>query len=297
MSNAAEPQWEQSVEKARLALVKTFEGRVEAALASFEQIPGGSGRKKNGEQTLAQFALDAGVRFNALTDYRMVTKWLSERSASADHSDALDVARGIGSYSTAREAMRSKKWKSGKTFASYILANDPPEPFTKWTLDALRIHLNLAPTNTGAKALALAAGEKVTEDDLHGAAAMDHAEEVVEEIGLIESKLTAAVVAADASDMVLAAAPETGKTIKELDLEALSLLGDIANTVGKLEAQLGQVDEWRARYGRKDFDGETGEELMHDSLTEKKGRLDIAFSKTGVGEDIESGFAALLDKE
>lgn len=304
MSSTEAPQWGHSVEKARLALVKTFEGRIEAALASFEQIPGGSGRKKNGEQTLAQFALDAEIDYTTLKTYREVTKWLGQKSLRGDFSEETARYRvgDIGNYSLAREAMNSKKWANGTLFAAFMESTTPPEEVAKngrWTVDALRVHLNRKPTNTGTLALALAAGEKVTEDDLHGAAAKDHVEEVVEEIRKIESRLTAAVVAADASDMVLAAAPETGleaKTMEEL-LEYLNLLGDIATTTNLLETYLAQVDVWLVRFGQKSFEGEKGADLMLASLTEKKGRLDLAFSKAGVGSDIESGFAALLGEE
>jgi hypothetical protein len=301
VSDKASPQWERSVEKARLALVKTFEGRVEAALASFEQIPGGQGRKKNGEQTLAQFALDAGIEYNTLVEYRKVTKWLGEKGASASFSE--DTARyrigDLMSYTMAREALRAGKWANATQFVAFKDATDPPEPFAKWTVDALRVHLGQKPTNTGSLAIKLAEGEKVSEDELHGAAAKDHAEEVADEIKEIKSPLTAAVVAADAADTVRAAAPETGLEIKgtKEHLEALALLGDIANLTSLLESYLSDVAGWLARYGQKSFDGETGAELMLASLAEKKGRLDLAFSKAGVGSDIESGFAALLNEE
>lgn len=300
------PTWEQSVEKARLSLVKTFEGRVEAALASFEQIPPGSGRRKAGEQTLAQFALAAGIEYDTLKTYREVTKWLGEKSPTDDFSTAArDVARGIGSYTTAREAMRSKKWKSGAQFAAFLLDNDPPEPFAHWTVDALRVYLHKKPTNTGKAALALAAGEQVSEDDLHRAAGLDAAEKAHDEIEQIQNTLDRSEAAIDASI-----------TVKRdnLDIEREPLF----RTIEEMGGPMGNAHHLARMYvdavkdsarwlkahgdeivggGEEDDRPERVRDIEQDAFREDFGLIQSALTEVGVGTSIEEGFTDLLSEK
>lgn len=134
MSNTS---WTQSVEKARLATLKTFEGRMEAAAASFEQIPPNG--KNAGDHTLSRFADEAGLAYQSLIDYRQVWEWLDRDSK---------YIFLIRSYSLALEAKRSGNWNTGQDFAVFL---DGPtiDGFDRWTVDALRKYLGKGMTNTG----------------------------------------------------------------------------------------------------------------------------------------------------
>ena len=100
--------WRAAVARARGALSKTFEGKMEAALASFDVVPqhgrGAAGR------TLSDFAADVGISYGALDQYRQVLRWLG---------DFVHVYE-IPSYSLARVAQVSGRSRSGAEFARFV---------------------------------------------------------------------------------------------------------------------------------------------------------------------------------
>jgi hypothetical protein len=124
--------WKAAVARAKSALSKTFEGRMEAALASFEVVP------ENGKgavgYTLADFASEVGIGYAALDQYRQVMKWLG---------DFVHVYE-ISSYSLARQAQVSGRWSSGADFASF-LAHAHTTRGLPWTVGALRRYLEQQP--------------------------------------------------------------------------------------------------------------------------------------------------------
>ncbi len=120
--------WRSAVARARSALSKTFEGRMEVALASFEVVPehgrGAAGR------TLADFALDVGIGYAALDQYRQVMKWLGD----------FVYVYEISSYSLARQAQVCSRWQSGAQFVRFLAEADVP-PGSRWTVGGLREYL------------------------------------------------------------------------------------------------------------------------------------------------------------
>ena len=62
--------WRAAVARARSALSKTFEGRMEVALACFDVVP--ENGKGAAGHTLADFASEVGVGYAALDQYRQV---------------------------------------------------------------------------------------------------------------------------------------------------------------------------------------------------------------------------------
>lgn len=300
--------WAQSVEKARLALTKTFEGRVEAALASIEQIPLGQGRKAGGSKTLAQFALDAGIEYDTLGQYREITNWLGKTDNGRDFSE--DTARyrvgDISVYSLAREGLKAGKWKSGTLFATFLDANDPPEPFARWTVDALRVHLGQKPTNTGKLALKEAAGEKVTDDEKHAAAAKDHAAKAADEVDQIKNNLAKAVAAMESEQVIHEAAPVTGEF--DMDRRAVEdMFGPLSRTHQLAREYATAVDasaEWLAKHGNEIVGGDTSDpddrpekiaDIARDAFAEDLGIITTALAKVGVGVSLEEGLNTLLN--
>ncbi len=130
--------WRAAVARARGALSKTFEGKMEAALASFDVVPqhgkGAAGR------TLSDFAAEVGISYGALDQYRQVLRWLG---------DFVHVYE-IPSYSLARVAQVSGRWRSGADFARFV---ETEESLTglPWTVSALRLYLNESPRRTTAE--------------------------------------------------------------------------------------------------------------------------------------------------
>ncbi|HTY96926.1 MAG TPA: hypothetical protein VMB91_07775 [Solirubrobacteraceae bacterium] len=124
--------WRAAVARARGALSKTFEGKMEAALASFDVVPqhgrGAAGR------TLSDFAAEVGISYGALDQYRQVLRWLG---------DFVHVYE-IPSYSLARVAQVSGRWRSGAEFARFIEREESPSGLP-WTVSALRVFLNEHP--------------------------------------------------------------------------------------------------------------------------------------------------------
>ena len=149
MTSKSNLPWEESVEKARMAVSKSFEGRMEAAAASFEQVPK-AGKAAHGH-TLSEFALQVGIGYSSLTDYREVWDWLGR-----DHLPHMRK-----SYSVARAAKRSGRWETGKEFVAFAAEN----PEAARTVESLRDYLGKAQTNTGKVAKA-AAEEKREPSDL-----------------------------------------------------------------------------------------------------------------------------------
>ena len=130
--------WRAAVARARGALSKTFEGKMEAALASFDVVPqhgrGAAGR------TLSDFAAEVGISYGALDQYRQVLRWLG---------DFVHVYE-IPSYSLARVAQVSGRWRSGAEFARFIEREESPTGLP-WTVSALRVFLNEHPRETPAE--------------------------------------------------------------------------------------------------------------------------------------------------
>ncbi len=130
--------WRAAVARARGALSKTFEGKMEAALASFDVVPqhgrGAAGR------TLSDFAADVGISYGALDQYRQVLRWLG---------DFVHVYE-IPSYSLARVAQVSGRWRSGAEFSRFVEAEESPTGLP-WTVSALRLYLNENPRRTTAE--------------------------------------------------------------------------------------------------------------------------------------------------
>ncbi len=120
--------WRAAVARARSALSKTFEGRMEAALASLEVVPQ-NGRGAAGH-TLADFAAEVGIGYAAIDQYRQVMKWLGD----------FVYVYEISSYSLARQAQVSGRWDSGAEFACF-LAEAGTSPGLRWTVGALRSYL------------------------------------------------------------------------------------------------------------------------------------------------------------
>lgn len=130
--------WRAAVARARSALSKTFEGKMEAALASFDVVPqhgrGAAGR------TLSDFAAEVGISYGALDQYRQVLRWLG---------DFVHVYE-IPSYSLARVAQVSGRWRNGADFASFVERAESPTGMP-WTVSALRLYLNEYPRPTAAE--------------------------------------------------------------------------------------------------------------------------------------------------
>jgi len=124
--------WRAAVARARGALSKTFEGKMEAALASFDVVPqhgrGAAGR------TLSDFAAEVGISYGALDQYRQVLRWLG---------DFVHVYE-IPSYSLARVAQVSGRWRTGAEFARFVERMESPTGLP-WTVSALRLYLNEHP--------------------------------------------------------------------------------------------------------------------------------------------------------
>jgi hypothetical protein len=124
--------WRAAVARARSALSKTFEGKMEAALASFDVVPQ-HGRGADG-RTLSDFAAAVGISYAALDQYRQVLRWLG---------DFVHVYE-IPSYSLARVAQVSGHWRSGSEFARFLDRVDSPTALP-WTVSALRVYLQEHP--------------------------------------------------------------------------------------------------------------------------------------------------------
>jgi hypothetical protein len=183
--------WKQSVTKARTALLKTFEGRMVAAEASFEQVrPNNSHR----DGTLAQFARDIGIEYPTLVEYRIVWLWLGEDDRY------IPVIR---SYSVAKEAANSKQWskRSATEFvealnnAEKVVRCSGYEPyfFDEWTVDAVRaVLLGQQPKKTLlVQMTAIETGEDPTDEELDSAEQEDLIEDTIDRVDI--HKLAAAV--------------------------------------------------------------------------------------------------------
>lgn len=120
--------WRAAVARARSALSKTFEGRMETALASFDAVPE-HGRGAAGH-TLADFAREVGIGYAALDQYRQVMKWLGD----------FVYVYEISSYSLARQAQVSGRWQSGAEFVFFLSQAELPAG-ERWTVGSLRDYL------------------------------------------------------------------------------------------------------------------------------------------------------------
>jgi hypothetical protein len=124
--------WRAAVARARGALSKTFEGKMEAALASFDVVP--QHGKGAAGHTLSDFAAAVGISYGALDQYRQVLRWLG---------DFVHVYE-IPSYSLARIAQVSGRWRSGAEFARFLEGTET-DTGLPWTVSALRIYLQEHP--------------------------------------------------------------------------------------------------------------------------------------------------------
>jgi hypothetical protein len=299
--------WERSVEKARLALLKTFEGRVEAAIASIEQIPFVRGGDK--QPKLAQFCLDAGIEYSTMREYRNVTKWLGSRNGdpSFDEATARYRTGDIGTWSVACEGYRGSKWKTGTLFAAFLDATEPPAPFKRWTVDALRVHLGHKPTNTGTLAIKLAEGEKITPDDEHAAAAKDHAAEVAREVSEIKSNLTKDVTIAEAEQVIEKERSFAGDEFDALAKDVDNMFGPMAHAhylAREYVRYVEKSEQWLERHGEEIVGGDTDDpddrpekiaDIARDAFAEDAGIIQAALAKVGVGTSIEAGIDSLLN--
>lgn len=282
--------WEASVEKARLASLKTFEGRLETARASFEQFPP-KGKGVPRGKTLAHFAAEAGIEYQTLANYRDTAAWWGDLTP-----------QGKISWTAAREAKTSGKWKNGAAFVAMVESNDPPEGFTGWTVDALRVHLGNKPTNTGKLALKMIEGEKVTEDDMHVASAEDAGEAAAAEIEQVKDALAKAEAARKVREQ---ASKVDGLDHLNDQTEAIhraiegpdKIISKIAFLVTDLETALGEVPDYLERRGSVKHLDETGAEILLDVLASQQARLDHAFNKARGVDSIEAGFESLLANE
>ena len=108
--------WRAAVARARGALSKTFEGKMEAALASFDVVPQ-HGRGAGGH-TLSDFAAAVGISYGALDQYRQVLRWLG---------DFVHVYE-IPSYSLARVAQVSGSLAQRRRVRALPRAHARPPP-------------------------------------------------------------------------------------------------------------------------------------------------------------------------
>jgi hypothetical protein len=290
----AAPQWEGSVERARLASLKTFEGRLEIARASFEQIPA-NGKGATHGHTLADFAEEAGIEYGTLRNYRSFAAWWGDCPASVTIS-----------YTVAVEAKASGKWKTGEKFVSFIdyvdaedmpVFTDPsgeyePYQFTAWTMNALRVHLGRKPNNNLRLTLKEKSGGKVTADEFHAAEALDAVEEAGAEIDQIKSETTKVrTFLSGASD--LRSHVDLQSIIEETKGD-MSFAPTITDETKALVKKLAVIKQFLDLHGSEkvaDPDGgeaETQAELTLDALQAHKGEIDLAFSEVGVGASFDS---------
>lgn len=301
--------WEQSVQRAKSALMKTFEGRMDAAEASFEQVPPNG---KGATGTLTDFAEEAGIELETLSEYRRVWSWLGHDSVPL---------HGIGSYSTAREAMGSDQWKTGKQFAAFLAKTSPPtwepegfEPYTfkSWTRDALRVYIGRQPSASTTVALqAKAEGREPTSDEQLAASASDHFEAGAEVAEGIENhhqsrKATQAVRAAKKTveehhdDLVMQAfhTDDIENPYREMEdiLDRHNLPGIAAFQAKCLRETLAKVPEWKAQYGhlRRSHDAPTEGEVMENLLKEDRSEMDIAYANAAEGNTVADEAARFL---
>lgn len=297
---ARSTQWKKAVKTARLATLKSFEGRMKAAEASLVPVPHGNSKT---EGTLAEFAEEAGVEYGTLVQYRTVWRWLGE-----DHAHVCVIR----SYSLAYEAKKSGEWPTAKSFVSMIEKNPAPtltldgfEPheFTQWTVDALRVYLGKRPTNTGLIALEEAEGEKPTKDAVKAAEASDQFEEAAEQAEGIEDTKQSRVAkkAADEADKKVsdhhyenvirdldegAEDDEFDRTRELLDRDNLPSV--IAERAARLRKALAAVPQWIEAFGDKRTAADTPPlgDLMAATLTEERGLTDMAFEQAGAGGNL-----------
>jgi len=273
----AKPTWEESVERGRLAGLKTFEGRMEAAKASLEQIPP-NGKDASGH-TLSEFAEATEIGYDSVQVYRRVWLWIG-----AD----LGYVSKIGAYSVAVEACKSDRWKTVKGFLQERDRTPLPEGFKRWTVDAVRTALlNKPMTHTGrAQQQAASEGRDVTPDEQHAASAADHSEQATEEAGKVKDpeqsrKARAAAdkssrqTAAHHKDNVAAAGPKQQTYVPDDDTQALLSLKDLVlklkaefefeNIPGEIQVLVTKLVEkldpdltsrWLDQFGAEEFESE-----------------------------------------
>ena len=302
--------WEEAVATARTAITKTFEGRMEAAKASFTVIP--ENGKGAGGHTLAEFAEELGISYGSIDEYRRVWLWLGK---SFGHMPE------IGAYSIAREAMKSKLWSSAKSFLAARGKADLPTGFKSWTLDAVRIGmLNVQPTNTGQiQRRAAQTGVEPSKDEIAAASAADkatQAQQAAEEITdpAQSRKARTAIDKAGqktnqthqrnvSNSMPPAGDPDPGaQSFKDVlkNAGATDLAMKIADTAQLLRELLGQVPEWLDEYGHIELEG-TPEEggdttigaVLIDTIQQERETTTMAFD--GATGNIDQSFQKLLD--
>jgi len=305
--------WRKAVKTAQLAVLKSFEGRMKAAEASLVPVPENG---RGAEGSLAEFAEDAGIEYVTLKHYRQIWKWLGRDWVHVDP---------IGSYSLAKEAALSGKWKTAKSFVSMIekdpsptlqLGGFEPHTFPRWTVDALRVYLGKQPTNTGLVALREASGEKVSGDEVRAAEAKDRFREGGEISVQIVDRQQSGAAAEAANEARRQAAehhgenvsrdlrvypPEPGEPTFGSLLESLgadNLPSEVAEAAAKLRRVLSVCPEWREKYGDKRWapDSETFGELLDGTLAEEQDRTAMAF-EGAAGRLSDKALSELLNSE
>jgi hypothetical protein len=298
--------WEASVEKARLASLKTFEGRLEIARASFEQIPP-KGKGVPRGHTLADFADEAGLEYQQLADYRSFAGWWGDFRPQPNIS-----------FTTAREAMRSGRWKNGKAFVTFALKNDPdPEVSAKgnWTLDALRHYLDRPMTNTGKAAKAAAdEGREPTPDEIHAAAAKDALVEASEEAQQVEDSkesrgVNKAAKKAEAEveekhldnvqkDLTTHGPSDDDEAITDirnyLDKNFSGLISGFETRVQWMEDYVEEMSEWLEKNARLFRADESLGELMLTKLADGRARINAAIDKASGLDRLEQELEEIL---
>ena len=307
------PTWERSIEKAKLASLKTFEGRLETARASFEQIPpSGGGRPSNKSKTLAHFAEEAGLELKTLKNYRTIAAWWGNRPPA-----------GTVSWTLAREAMESGEWKDGAAFQKFILGFEPPvyelegyEPhtFLEWTQNALRVYLGREPNNHLRLTLKEIAGEKVTEDEEHAAEAQDALMTAGEETKKITDSSASREVRNTAEDVTKEIEDQHIENVHR-DLEVLGpdddtiLVDEIRKYLDKdfsklihsaevysewLIGSLEKISEWMSTKAHLIRDDESLGELMLTRLAELRTSINQSFDAASGVDRLESELQELL---
>ena len=157
--------WDASVARARAAMLKSFEGCMEAAAASAEQIPHDPEHKteRDLDGRLARFASEADIGYGTLVQYRNVQAWLGEEYApQCVLIPTFTLARTAKQLAVRVGGKRVPRFPTGADFAAFLAETEPPVlPNTLkpgvWTRDALLDHfgrtLNARGPSGGGRAL------------------------------------------------------------------------------------------------------------------------------------------------
>ena len=144
---ASDAEWGAAVERARAAMLATFEGRMIVADAYEVAADLSEGRPlatQESGHTRADFARETDIPLNTLDEYRAVWKWLLKN---------VGYIPDIASYSHAVLAMKrgSQEWATVVEYVEFEKTTEPPTGYERmksgrWPYDALRTHLKVATT-------------------------------------------------------------------------------------------------------------------------------------------------------